>query len=822
MKQETYIIDGLSCASCVAHLEKVMNDNESVESVSVNLATEKMLVSYDDTVLSQDDILKLVQQAGYLAQLESNDLYEQFEVLNMSCASCAASIENRLAKIEGITHASVNYATQRLSIGYDHRMLSIDAISKVVSDLGYLLVEIDTVNDSRQIEKDKQLAILKRKVIVSTIFAIPLLYIAMAPMIPFVDLPTLSIIDMHEHSLNFALIQLLLLIPIVIAGQEFYRTGFKALYNKAPNMDSLIAIGTTSAIVFSLYSTIQIAGGDHMKAMHGLYYESAGVILTLILFGKFLESISKQRTSQAIKKLMELAPKTAILLIDGNHVEVPIHQIKIDDILVVKPGAKVPVDGIVVYGSSSIDESMLTGESMPCDKQNDDNVYAATVNQNGTIHMAAKRIGADTALAQIIKLVEDAQSTKAPIANLADQVSGVFVPVVIVIAIVSSLLWLLSGQTVAFSLMIFVSVLVIACPCALGLATPTAIMVGTGKGAEYGILIKSGPALEQTHKIDTVIFDKTGTLTQGKPVVTDFDVLDKEKHDYIVSIVAAAELQSQHPLAQAIVQYAQDLNLRIVQSTHFLSLSGMGIEATVENTHLLVGNERLMIERGVDVSAAKVTTQNFALQGKSLMYIALDDEYVGIVAIADTVKPNSERAIAKLKSLGINVMMLTGDNETTAKTIAKQVGIDHVVANVLPQDKSAVVQEQQKQGKVVAMVGDGINDAPALTVADIGIAIGTGTDVAIESAQIVLMHGDLMDVASAIKLSQSTMRTIKQNLFWAFAYNTAGIPIAAGMLYIFGGPLLNPMIAALAMSFSSVSVLLNALRLRTYRPYSIK
>ena len=554
-----------------------------------------------------------------------------------------------------------------------------------------------------------------------------------------------------------------------------------------------------------------------MGFVEGLYFETAGVIITLILLGKSMEAVSKGRTSEAIKKLMGLAPKTATVIKNGKEIEISIDDVEENDIVLVKPGAKIPVDGEITEGFTSVDESMLTGESMPVDKKVGDSVFAATINKNGLIRFRATKVGDNTALAQIIKLIEDAQQSKAPIAQMADIVSGYFVPTVFVIAIASFALWMLSGETLSFSLTIFVSVLVIACPCALGLATPTAIMVGTGKGAENGILIKGGEALETTHKINTIIFDKTGTITEGKPTVTDIITTGTMDSDSLLQITASAEKGSEHPLGDAIVKSAEDKGLELYPIEHFESITGQGINATIQGKQLLIGNIRLMQEMDIAVEAVLKDADTLAAQGKTPMYIALDSKLAGIIAVADVVKPGSAKAVKKLMEMGIEVAMITGDNRRTAEAIAKQVGITRVLSEVLPQDKSGEVKKLQQEGRRVAMVGDGINDAPALVQSDIGIAIGSGTDVAMESADIVLMHSDLMDVVTAIQLSKSTIRNIKQNLFWAFAYNVAGIPLAAGVLHIFGGPLLNPIFAAAAMSLSSVSVLSNALRLRRFK-----
>ena len=653
----------------------------------------------------------------------------------------------------------------------------------------------------------------------SALFGLPLLYIAMAPMIPWLSLPLPAFLNPDNHPLTYAITQLVLVVPIIVAGYRFYTVGYRALFSGNPNMDSLIAIGTTSAVLYSLYATYKIAAGEHHMAHHGLYFESAGIIIALILLGKSLEAVSKGRTSEAIKKLMGLAPKTATVIQDGKEVVIPIDEVEVDDIILVKPGEKIPVDGVVISGQTSIDESMLTGESMPVEKTTGAAVYAASINKNGSIQFRATKIGKDTVLAQIIKLVEEAQGKKAPIAKMADIVSGYFVPIVIGIALISFAAWLIGGQTLEFALTIFISILVIACPCALGLATPTAIMVATGKGAELGILIKGGEALEMAHKVDTVILDKTGTITEGNPEVTDIIPAEGISRDKLLQIAATAEKESEHPLGRAIFSLAQERQLLLLESENFTALPGHGISVRIDEKAILIGNKKLMEDKKVPLGEFGSISDRIADEGKTPMFVAVDWKISGVIAVADVVKKSSQKAIRRLESMGVEVVMITGDNKKTADAIAKQIGIDKVLSEVLPQDKANEVEKLQAQGKKVAMVGDGINDAPALAKADIGIAIGSGTDVAMESADIVLMKSDLIDVPTAIHLSKSTIINIKQNLFWAFGYNTAGIPIAAGLLYLFGGPLLNPMFAAAAMSLSSVSVLVNALRLKRFKPY---
>jgi Cu+-exporting ATPase len=638
----------------------------------------------------------------------------------------------------------------------------------------------------------------------------------MVPMINFVNFPFSTKLHhlMTDSPLVYALIQLFLTLPVIGAGYRFYIVGYKSLWRRSPNMDSLIAIGTTASMLYSVYNVWRIMTG-RFEAVESLYFETTGVIITLILLGKSLEAVSKGKTGEAIKKLVGLAPKTAIILQGGAEKEIPVEEVAVGDIIVVKPGAKIPADGTVTHGHTSIDESMLTGESMPVEKNEGDSVYAASLNTTGSIQFRTGKIGSDTVLAQIIKLVEDAQGSKAPIAKMADIVSGYFVPAVCGIALLTGIAWFLgSGGDVEFALTIFISVLVVACPCALGLATPTAIMVGTGLGAAKGILIKSGGALENAHKINTVVFDKTGTLTEGKPAVTDVLTVDKTEPGHLLQIAAAAEKDSEHPLGQAIVQKARDRGFNLLSAENFNSITGRGIKATVSGQAVLAGNRVLMDEENISLTALRGDSGRLAGEGKTPVYIAVDDNLAGIIAVADVVKDSSKTTVERLQKMGIEAVMMTGDNRKTAAVIAKQVGIDRVLSEILPNGKAEEVKKLQAKGYKVAMVGDGINDAPALAQADIGVAIGSGTDIAMESADIVLMRSDLTDVPLAIDLSRRTIRNIKQNLFWAFGYNVALIPIAAGILHLFGGPLLSPVFAAGAMSLSSVSVLTNALRLK--------
>ncbi len=743
-----------------------------------------------------------------------------FSVLGMSCAACSKSAERSLKKTEGVSSAVVNIATEKASVEYDPKVCNVDNLRAAVEKAGF------TMELEDHIDREDDTTSFKR-FLVAIVFASLLFTISMGPMAG-ISLP--AIISPHHNPLNYALIQAILAIVVMVAGKKFYIKGFKALYQLGPNMDSLVAVSTSASFIYSIISTFEIAyepgfadsilaSGHHLP----LYYESCAMIIALIMLGKYLEGRSKSKTSEAIKSLLELQAKIAIIEVDGQEKEVEIDKVRVGDIVIVKPGQKIPVDGSVIFGSTSIDESMLTGESIPVEKTVGDPVTGASVNKNGYIKFKVEKVGKDTTLSQIIRLVEEAQNRKAPIANLADLISGYFVPTVIGIALVSGLAWLfIGGTSFQFAFTIFISVLVIACPCALGLATPTAIMVGTGKGAENGILIKGGDSLESAHKISTVAFDKTGTITEGRPRVTGVKNLSKSlDEDQLMSFAASIESNSEHPLADAIVDYSKEKGVEIYPVEDFVSITGKGVEALINKKRVSLGNLKLIDSYGDinDKSSLKSMVDEYAERGNTPMLLAIDGHVKAIIAVADTIKEDSAKAVEKLHQMGIKVAMITGDNEKTALAIAKQVGIDIVRADVLPSEKSKVIKDLQDQGEFVAMVGDGINDAPALALADVGIAIGSGTDVAIESADIVLMKNSLMDVPNSIKLSKETIRNIKENLGWAFGYNIIGIPFAAGLIYLFGGPLLNPMIAAAAMSLSSVSVVSNALRLRKFRTF---
>ena len=742
---------------------------------------------------------------------------KEYKLSGMTCASCAMTVEMAVKDLETVEDVSVNLATERLSLvpkeGFDSQQV-LDA----VAEAGYQVEEKgkdrpSDVNEEAAM-KAQELRRKKQELLILLVTALPLLYISMGSM---VGLPLPSFLDHMAHPLVFVLSQLLLTLPAVWIGRGFYQRGFRNLIKQHPNMDSLIAVGTGAAFFYSLYSVSQVFLGYH-AFVHQLYFESVAVIIALVLLGKYLESSAKGRTSQAIQSLLELVPSQATVIRYGDAVTIDTEDIRVGDIIRIKPGERMPVDGLVTEGQTFVDESMMTGESIPIEKKVGDTITSATINQNGSIDYQATRVGSDTTLAQIVRLVEEAQGSKAPIAALADKISLYFVPIVLSLATLSALGWyFLAGESLSFSLSIFIAVLVIACPCALGLATPTAIMVGTGKGAENGILIKSGQALEAAYQLDTIVLDKTGTITVGKPSLTDLLPLSDLSRSDLLQLIASAEQHSEHPLAQAILEAAEEEEFGLLPVSHFEAIVGRGLSAQVEDRRLLVGNESLMKEKHIDSSAFQEQLLELSQEGKTAMFVAVDGQLAGILAVADEMKSSSLKAVQELQSMGLEVIMLTGDREETATAIAQKAGIQKVIAGVLPDGKATAIKDLQETGKKLAMVGDGINDAPALVQADVGIAIGSGADVAIESADVVLMHSDLQDVVKAIKLSQATIRNIKENLFWAFAYNTLGIPIAMGILHLFGGPLLNPMLAGLAMSLSSVSVVVNALRLGRFK-----
>lgn len=733
---------------------------------------------------------------------------QKYSIKGMTCAACSSAVERVTRKMDGVIESNVNLTTALLTIVYDEAKVTSEDIIRKVERAGFaaeVFVEKKLTEDL-----DKEVQKTKWQLICNIILAIPLLYICIGHMLP-VSLPLPIFMDMHEEPIVFALVQMILTIVILINGRKFYLVGFKSLVKGHPNMDSLVAVGTGSAFIYSLMMTLSIP--KHPDCVHNLYYESAAVVVTLVMLGKYLEGQSKNKTSEAIHKLMQLAPDTAVVVRGGEQKEIPVEQIQRGEKILIKPGSRIPLDGIVVEGNTTVDESMLTGESVPVEKGIGQTVIGGSMNYQGAVLVEVTHVGKDTTLAKIVKMMEDAQGKKAPISKLADAVAGYFVPVIMALAVVAAIVWALLGKDITFVLTIFVSVLVIACPCALGLATPTAIMVGTGLGAKHGILIKSGEALEISHKVNAVVLDKTGTITMGKPTVTKICSHDMAEEE-LLKIAASCEQVSEHPLGQAIVNAAKESGIELYQIGEFASITGQGVEATIEGTVYYIGNKMLCQKQGIDISEYEEETVVFSAEGHTPMYVGCKGKVLGVICVADTVKATSKEAIHKMKGLGLEVYMLTGDNKLTAQNIGKQVGVDHVLAEVLPGDKADMVEKLQKEGKCVMMVGDGINDAPALIQADVGVAIGSGSDIALDSGDIVLMKSDLQDVYKAIRLSKATIRNIKQNLFWAFFYNVCSVPLAAGVLYAVNGMLLSPVIGGFAMSLSSVCVVGNALRLK--------
>ncbi|PFL37810.1 heavy metal translocating P-type ATPase [Bacillus cereus] len=796
-KEANLQISGMTCAACANRIEKGLKKVEGVHEANVNFALEKTKIMYDPTKTNPQQFKEKVESLGYGIVSDK----AEFTVSGMTCAACANRVEKRLNKLDGVNKATVNFALESATVDFNPDEVNVNEMKSAITKLGYKLEvkpdDQDASTDHRLQEIERQ----KKKFIISFILSFPLLW-AMVSHFSFT-----SFIYLPDMLMN-PWVQLALATPVqFIIGGQFYVGAYKALRNKSANMDVLVALGTSAAYFYSVYLSIQSIGSS--KHMTDLYFETSAVLITLIILGKLFEAKAKGRSSEAIKKLMGLQAKTATVVRDGTEIKILIEEVVAGDIVYVKPGEKIPVDGEIVEGKSAIDESMLTGESIPVDKSIGDVVIGSTINKNGFLKVKATKVGRDTALAQIIKVVEEAQGSKAPIQRVADQISGIFVPVVVVIAIITFAVWMIFVTPGDFggALEKMIAVLVIACPCALGLATPTSIMAGSGRSAEYGILFKGGEHLEATHRLDTVILDKTGTVTNGKPVLTDVIVADGFNENELLRLVGAAERNSEHPLAEAIVEGIKEKKIDIPSSETFEAIPGFGIESVVEGKHLLIGTRRLMKKFNIDIEEVSKSMEALEREGKTAMLIAIDKEYAGIVAVADTVKDTSKAAIARLKKMGLDVVMITGDNTQTAQAIAKQVGIDHVIAEVLPEGKAEEVKKLQANGKKVAMVGDGINDAPALATANIGMAIGTGTDVAMEAADITLIRGDLNSIADAIFMSKMTIRNIKQNLFWALAYNALGIPIAAlGFL--------APWVAGAAMAFSSVSVVLNALRLQ--------
>lgn len=754
----------------------------------------------------------------------------QFNVTGMTCAACSAAVERSVKQLQGVEDVTVNLLTGTMRVKYDPGQVADEDIVQAVTQAGYGASvrtktrqgeQTSAVGQSQNIV-DVEIQAMKNRLIYSLLFMVPLMYISMGPM---VNLPIPSFLSGLQNSVSYAFTQFLMVLPVVYVNRKFFTVGFGALFRRQPNMDSLIAVGSGAGLVYGVFAIFRMSyglgtGNLDLVAQyaHDLYFESSAMILTLITLGEFLETRAKARTSDAIKKLMDLAPKTALVERDGIQEEIPVELVEVGDIIVIKPGDRIPVDGVIIEGQSYVDESALTGESVPVKKEVGDRVSAATINDSGAFKFRATEVGEDTTLAKIISLVEEASATKAPVGRLADKISGIFVPVVMAIALASTIAWLLAGKSFEFAMSIGISVLVISCPCALGLATPVAIMVGTGKGAEHGILIKSAEALEILHHVDTIVLDKTGTLTEGKPRVTDIVLGSAQSQEELLEIAGALEENSEHHIAKAILDYANELNITLRNITEFKAVSGKGVEGRIGGKQYSAGNVRFMHEKGVDTSAVEPTVDRLSEQGKTPICFAEGDTLLGVIAVADVPKPTSRQAVERFKQMGVRAVMLTGDNRKTAEAIRKQLNIDEAIAEVLPQDKDSTIQALQRDGSKVGMIGDGINDAPALARADVGIAIGAGTDVAIESADIVLIKSDLMDAVGAMELSKATIRNIKQNLFWAFFYNTLGIPIAAGLLYPAFGLKLSPMIGAAAMSLSSVFVVTNALRLRKFKP----
>ncbi|MBP3041531.1 copper-translocating P-type ATPase [Bacillaceae bacterium Marseille-Q3522] len=796
--ENQFQITGMTCAACATRIEKGIKKLDGVKEANVNLALEKATVKFDAAAMGAADIQQKVKALGYDVIAEKKELV----ITGMTCAACATRIEKGLNKLDGVFHANVNLALEKASVEYNPLAVSPAEMIEKVEKLGYGAMVKNEGNEKEAVDhRLQEMENQKGKFLFSLILSLPLLW-AMAGHFRFTSFLYVPDVFMNPW------VQLALATPIQFyIGKQFYVGAYKALRNKSANMDVLVALGTSAAYFYSVYLAFQSIGNAHAE---GLYFETSAILITLIILGKFFEAKAKGRSSEAIKKLMGLQAKTANILRNGVEMEIPLEEVKAGDILYVKPGEKIPVDGEIVEGRTALDESMITGESVPVDKTVGDTVIGATINKNGFIKMKTTKVGKDTALAQIIKVVEEAQGSKAPIQRLADSISGIFVPIVVGIALVTFLIWIfwVTPGDFANSLEKFISVLVIACPCALGLATPTSIMAGSGRAAEYGILFKGGEHLEMTHKINTVILDKTGTITNGAPVLTD--VLTDSNEAEFLSLVGSAEKQSEHPLAQAIVDGINEKAIELKDVATFEAIPGFGIKAIVDDKEVLVGTRRLMKQYDVEMEAVVEKMEGLEKQGKTAMLVAVDRSYSGIIAVADTIKETSTQAVKRMKNMGLEVIMITGDNKQTAAAIAKQAGIDNVIAEVLPEGKAEEVKKLQQQGKKVAMVGDGINDAPALAIADIGMAIGTGTDVAMEAADITLIRGDLNSIADSILMSHKTIRNIKQNLFWAFAYNTLGIPIAAIGL-------LAPWLAGAAMAFSSVSVVLNALRLQKVR-----
>lgn len=817
-------IKGMHCAACSARIERAVGAMDGVESVAVNLAAETMRMEHDPETVSVETVAERIRELGFEAIFPQDNGLEELNLVigGMHCAACSSRLERVLNGLDGVDSASVSLATEAGEISFDPATISRKTIRQAVADAGFtseVRSPSAALYEERRQQAEARLAAQKRALIPAFLFAFPLLILSMGHMW---GMPLPQWLDPAHSPVTFALAQLLLTLPVVWSGRHFYLQGIPALLRGGPNMDSLVATGTGAAFIYSLWNTVEIlAGIDVMTRVMDLYYESAAVLIAMISLGKYFEARSKLKTSDAIRALMRLAPETATLIRDGEQKTVPVDEVEPGDSLLVKPGERIPVDGAIADGSSSIDESMLTGESMPVSKNVGDPVAGGTMNTHGAFTMTATRVGGDTMLARIVRLVQEAQGTKAPIANLADRISFYFVPTVMSIALAAGLAWYFSGADFAFSLRIFVAVMVIACPCAMGLATPVSIMVGTGRGAQLGVLIKSGRALQEAGNLDTIVFDKTGTLTRGRPELVEWTMTrGTAARTEALFLAAGAESRSEHPLAQALVRHAREKQLDPPEPTAFEAIPGRGIRATVMGREVLIGNAELLAENDISLIDDPFTTreiERYAAEGMTAVYFASEGRFNAVFAIADTMRDETPEVIAELKREGLRPIMLTGDNEVTARAVATRAGIHEVIAGVLPDRKADEVERLQKEGRKVAMIGDGINDAPALARADIGIAMGSGIDVAVESGDVVLMQSDLRSLLTALRLSRATMGNIKQNLFWAFAFNSIGIPVAAGLLHVFGGPTLNPMIAGTAMATSSVTVVSNALRLRFFK-----
>lgn len=808
-QEKTYHVEGMTCAACAAGVERILNKLDEVDNAQVNLVMNQVTICTDSEQSLSLYNEKLSKAGFHLEELKENDTAHEksadLSIGGMHCAACSAAIERSVSKLEGVSLIEVNLLTNSAHVEYDAKKIKLAEIIQRIEKSGFQAVLKEKAK--QPIEKEKH----NYQIYITLILAMILLYIGMSHMLGNITLPLPDFIHYDTHPFSFAFIQFVLATAILVLGRRFFTRGMKALLHGAANMDTLVAVGTGSAYIYSLYSLYMIGQGD-LHSVHRLYFESAGVVVALVMFGKHLEAKSKAKTTDAIAALMSLQAPYALLWKNGQEIAVALDEIALDDELIVKPGDHIPLDGFVLEGSGAVDESMLTGESIPIDKTVGDTLIGGTMNLDGRLRMKVTALPQDTMLAKIITMVENAQGKKAPIARIADRISAVFVPAVMAIALLAALVWYLYQQDIAFSLTVFVSVLVIACPCALGLATPTAIMVGTGRSAQLGVLMKSSEALEQAAHIDTIVFDKTGTLTKGKLTVTDIDISTAQQE--LLAYCAAVETGSKHPVANAITAEAERQKVSKLTAQDLITYNGLGMSGVIGDKKLFIGNRALMQQQALSVNDYEEKEKQYSKEGKTVVWVGDEKQVMGIIALADEIKTDSKQVVTELKQQGIDAVMITGDHAITAQAIAKKAGIEHVIAQVLPDGKAKEIERLQQQGKKVAMVGDGINDAVALTQSDIGIAIGSGSDVAVESADVVLVKDSLQDVLTCIRISKAVIRNIKQNLFWAFFYNSLGIPVAAGLLYCFGGPLLSPVFAGAAMAFSSVSVVTNALRLR--------